>query len=181
MLALTLWPGTAGVGVPVSIADEIEAAGRLEELQRTCVRLQRQLASAKNGREDMIDAVFRAARDAALVVGRSVPVSVPPKDKRRKGIEAGLLHLTDWQLGKETESYSSDICEERVGRAVAIASKLAAIQREDHPVPCCHVMLGVTWWRMWLLFRYKLLRLTLRCLSRSSGLLRLCSVVCLRC
>lgn len=142
MLALTLWPGTVGVGVPVSIADEIEAAGRLEELQRTCVRLQRQLASAKNGREDMIDAVFRAARDAALVVGRSVPVPVPSKDKRRKGIEAGLLHLTDWQLGKETESYSSDICEERVGRAVAIASKLAAIQREDHPVPCCHVMLG---------------------------------------
>ena len=128
--------------IVAALADEIEAAGRLEELQKTCTRLQRQLAAAKHGSEEFVDAVFRAARDAALVVGAAKPIPVPAKGRRRKRPEAGLLHFTDWQLGKESEDYSSDICEARVGRAVEIACKLARIQREDHPVPDCHVMLG---------------------------------------
>ena len=60
----------------------------------------------------------------------------------RRGPEVALLHLTDWQLGKDTESYGLDACEDRVRRAVAKTTRLAEIQRADHPVRECHLMLG---------------------------------------
>ena len=125
-----------------ALGDEIRAEERVAQLEATCVRLQRQLASAKHKSEDIIHAVHNAARDAAIVVGTPEAVKGPKRDRRSRSVEHALLHLTDWQLGKETADYSSEVCEERVRLTVKKVVKIAGIQRADHPVPVCHVLLG---------------------------------------
>lgn len=115
---------------------------RITQLEQTARRLQRQLVDAKAKTADLIAAVHSAAHEAAVIVGKPEPVKITKRERRKGKEEAALLHLTDWQLGKETESYSSDICERRVEAAVWKTVHLSDIQRRDHPVKECHVMLG---------------------------------------
>jgi hypothetical protein len=128
----------------MSIRDEIEQAEKDEDLARTCQRLQRQLVKAKAKNADLIEAVERAAHDAARIAGYPPSVKFPAKRKEggNKHAETALLHLTDWQLGKETSSYSTDVCKERVMRVVAKTLRLTEIQRAAHPVDEIIVMLG---------------------------------------
>src|SRR5690606_39294378 len=46
------------------------------------------------------------------------PVKPPKKDRRTKGEETAVLLLSDWQLGKRTPTYSSEVRSEerRVGK-----------------------------------------------------------------
>ena len=124
-----------------ALEDDIKTEQRVQDLEKTCLRLQRQLASAKAKSADLIDAVERAATDAALIAGPVKPVASPKKDKRPHS-ETALLHLTDWQLGKETSSYSTQTCRERVEKVVQKTIRLAEIQRAAHPVDEIVVMLG---------------------------------------
>lgn len=124
-----------------ALADEVDLVGENAELRAANQRLQRALARAKAKEADLVDAVYQAARDAAVTVGGARSIPRPPRDRRRSP-EVALLHLTDWQLGKVTESYSAEVCEQRVQQAVNKTLKLADIQRADHPVRECHVMLG---------------------------------------
>ena len=124
-----------------ALADEFDSQQRLVELELINNRLQRQLASAKAKSEALVSAVYQAAKDAAVVVG--TPVSIPsPKKDKRKHPEACLIHLTDWQLGKKTEDYDTQIAISRVKEAVRKSIKLTEIQRADHPVTAAHLMLG---------------------------------------
>jgi len=123
------------------LADEIDLAGEAAELRAANLRLQRSNARLKAKEADLVAAVYQAARDAAVTVGKASPVPRPSRDRRRSP-EVALLHLTDWQLGKHTSSYSTEVCEQRVRAAVAKTIKLTEIQRADHPVRECHVMLG---------------------------------------
>lgn len=124
-----------------ALADDIRDEDRITELEATCQRLQRQLATAKAKSEDLVAAVERAAHDATLIVGKHAPVRAPKKDKRPKP-ETALLHLTDWQLGKHTDSYDTEVCKERVRRVVEKTIRLTEVQRADHPVDRIIVMLG---------------------------------------
>ena len=124
-----------------ALGDEIRDAERVRELEQTCQRLQRQLASAKAKTDELVDAVERAARDAMLIVGPAKPVKAPKRNKR-KHAHSAILHLTDWQLGKETESYDSDVCRERVERAITKTLRLTEIQRAAYPVDEIVVFLG---------------------------------------
>lgn len=124
-----------------ALDDEIRAEARVIELEQTCQRLQRQLAAAKTKTDQLVDAVERAARDAMMIVGPATPVKAPKRNKR-KHAHSAILHLTDWQLGKETDSYDSDICRERVERAIAKTLRLTDIQRAAYPVDEIVVLLG---------------------------------------
>jgi hypothetical protein len=124
-----------------ALEDEIRAEERIRDLEKTCTRLQRQLASAKAKTDDLVDAVERAAADAALIAGPAKTIKAPKRDKRA-GKETALLMLTDWQLGKTTSSYSTEVCRERVHKVVQKTIRLAEIQRADHPVDEIVVMLG---------------------------------------
>ena len=124
-----------------ALADEIDDARRVDELERTCARLQRQLADAKAKTADLVDAVYRGAHDAALVAGRPAPVPAPKRD-RRKGGESALLHITDTHVGAVTPSFNTEIAHERIRRTVEKTILLTEIQRADHPVNECVVMLG---------------------------------------
>lgn len=124
-----------------ALTDGLEAERQIIELRAALEREQKAHARLKTKRADFEGAILQGARDAALVVGIPGPVPRPARDRRRSP-EVALLHLTDWQLGKRTESYDSDICRQRVEETVRRAIKLTEIQKADHPVRECHVMLG---------------------------------------
>ena len=128
----------------MSLRDEVETEHRAADLEKTLRRLQRQLADAKAKSADLVAAVESAAHDAALIAGPAKSVPFPPKRKQggSKHAEIALLHLTDWQLGKHTSSYDTDVCRERVHRVVQKTIRLADIQRAAHPVDEIIVMLG---------------------------------------
>lgn len=125
-----------------ALADEFEYEERIAELEATATRLQRQLSAAKAKTSDLVEAIYAAAKDAATVVGTPKPVAVPPRRKKKGDPEVALLHLTDWQLGKETDSYDSDVAVARVRSAVEKTIRLAEIQRADHPVESAVLLLG---------------------------------------
>lgn len=124
-----------------ALEDDIRSEDRVAELEATCRRLQRQLASAKAKTDELVDAVERSARDAAVIVGTAKPVKAPKRDKRKQP-HSCVLHLTDWQLGKHTETYTAEVCRDRVEQTVRKTLRLTEIQRAAYPVDECVVMLG---------------------------------------
>ena len=114
----------------------------IDELRRALARAQRAARKKELATEQLVAAVYEAAKDAALAHGPAPKIVAPPRDKRTARPEAALLHLTDWQLGKRTATFDIERCRRRIGQAVAKACELADLQRSHHPVPECHVMLG---------------------------------------
>ena len=115
-------------------------AMEVEDLRAALVRTQRQLLRAKNKTDYLVDAVLEASRDAILA--NPIQIPKPPKDARRKAPEAAVWHLTDWQGAKKTVSYDSEVMRQRVHKFVDKAVKITDIQREDHPVKDCWILLG---------------------------------------
>lgn len=124
-----------------ALADEVDLAAENAQLRAANQRLQRSNARLKEKAADLVEAVYQGARDAGVAVGRPAPVESPARD-RRKGDEVALVHLTDWQLGKRTVSYDSEVCARRVNTAIQKVIEIAEIQRAHHPVRKCHVLLG---------------------------------------
>lgn len=125
-----------------ALADEFEQAEQIAELTATCNRLQKQLAKQKAKTADLVAAVYQAAHDAALVVGRPAPVTAPKRDRRKGSPEVALLHVTDTHVGQVTESFNTDVAKRRIRDTVSKAIKLTDIQRADHPIIECVVLLG---------------------------------------
>lgn len=111
------------------------------ELRATNRRLMQQLDKAKAKTEELVEAVYRAARDSIS----SDPLRVtprPPVDRRRRRAEVALWHLTDWQGRKRTVSYNGEVMRRRVLLFTDKAEEITAIQRENHPVNDCAILFG---------------------------------------
>lgn len=121
---------------------EFEAHAENIELRKTLAKLQGQLKKSKAKTEDLIQAAHDGAKEAALILGNPPEVPVPKKDKRTGREEMALLHLSDWQLGKRTDTYNSAVAIERLGQLGDKVVELTQIERAAHPVRVCHVMLG---------------------------------------
>lgn len=121
---------------------EFEALTEVEELRRIISDLQTKYRKAKARTADLIQAVYEAARDAVVVIGNPPKIEPPDRDKRRRKPEVALLHVSDWQLGKVTESYNVDVANQRIDLLGEKVVQFAEIERADHPVRDCHVMLG---------------------------------------
>lgn len=117
-----------------------EEAQAREDLQRALRQTQRDLAKAKAKTAQLVDAVFSAAKAAALSYPPSPPITLAKKAK--PGDHWALLHSTDWQLGKRTTSYNSDVCEARIIESVETTLKLTDLQRHAHGVSSCALLLG---------------------------------------
>lgn len=117
--------------------DDVSSGPTLEEmnaeLRSANARLYRAYSKSKQKRDELINAVYTAAKDAALSVP-SRPIPAPRKDKRTKSEQVALWHTTDWQMAKETDSYNSNVCIERMRRYVEMCNELTEVQRADHPV-----------------------------------------------
>jgi len=131
-----------------ALGDEIAAEARAEELERTCRRLQQQLAKAKAATSDLVDAVYAGAREAALITGQPKPVPAPKAKTGNGDPEWAVIHFSDWQLGKiagnpgSPDYYDMEVCAKRVRYVVDRVRRITAIQRKDHPVPGCQVLFG---------------------------------------
>lgn len=123
---------------PPVVGDETE---ELAELRRALAKAQRDKAIAKAKTADLVEAVYQAARDAVLLVGKPELLKAK-RDKRTTPPEVALFHLTDWQGGKKTPSYDMTVMEERVGRFMDDAMKVVDIQRAHHPVREATIMFG---------------------------------------
>jgi hypothetical protein len=125
----------------MSIRDDIERDVRIAELQATLDRVQRQLAASKAKTADLVQAVYQGARDASAISGEAKPAK-PPKRKRLRDAEVALLHLTDTHIGAVTSSYSTEVAERRIAETIEKTIRLTQIQRADHSVDECVVILG---------------------------------------
>ncbi len=124
------------------LGDKAQQEVETAELRESLVNTQRQLARAKAKTADYIDAVFRAVRES-IIVERAMPaVARPPRDKRHRDGEPALWHLTDWQGGKQTTSYNRQVMRRRVLQFTDKAKTITEIQRADHPVKACHILMG---------------------------------------
>jgi len=114
----------------------------IQELRQAMLRIQKQLKQAKERTEDLVHSTYQGAYDAMLTFGKIPLAAVPPTDKRAKGNEVALWHMTDWQGAKRTPSYNSEIMRERVLEFAKKAVKITEIQRADHPVKECFILFG---------------------------------------
>lgn len=117
----------------MTVADDLAQMREEGELRAALDRTLRQLDKARVSREELVAAVYRAAKDAAASV-KVPPVPQPKPDRRTRDPETAICLLGDWQLGKATPSYDADIAAERIRRYAAKAVKLIDLQRTHHPV-----------------------------------------------
>lgn len=121
---------------------EFAALTEVDELRRVVSDLQAKLRRAQAKSADLVQAVYEGAKDAAVVLGNPPPISKPRKDARKGHAEVALLHVSDWQYGKVTQSFNPRVADVRVDKLAGLVVRLANIERADHPVRECHVMLG---------------------------------------
>lgn len=117
----------------VSLNEEIQRVQVEEELRTQLNRALKKIDSLNRDRGDYIEAIYRAAKDAASAMVIP-PVTAPKPDKRNRQAETAVAVLGDFQLGKVTAGYNSEICEERINTYADKVIKLTEIQRADHPV-----------------------------------------------
>lgn len=113
--------------------EDVDSSAAIEELKAAHNRALKALAKQKLSEDELVDAVYRAAKDAAagMVIK---PVPTPKVDKRKQDPEVAVLCLADWQIGKITPTYSTDVAAERVKLLAKKVARLVEIQRADHPV-----------------------------------------------
>lgn len=126
----------------MALADDLAAEQQLTEMRQALKRAQISAARNKARTDELVAAVYQAARDAALASGSAKPAVLKTRDRRKTKAEVALIHATDWQLGKRTADYSIETCGNRIDQLAAKAIALTEIQRADHPVRDCHLMLG---------------------------------------
>jgi hypothetical protein len=115
------------VSEDLTVAERAREEMRAADLRQALDRALRQLDRAKGSRDDLVDAVYRAARDAADTMSVP-PVKPPPKPTGKGKPETAVLLVADWQLGKTTPEYDSEVAAARVRRYAEKAAKLIARQ-----------------------------------------------------
>lgn len=122
--------------------DELDNVAELAELRRTIRGLEQRLAKAKAKTEDLVDAVERGAKEAALIQGVAPPVPRPKPDRRTRGDVVAMLLCTDWHFGKHTPSFNTEIAAQRIVGLADGVDSITQIERGAHPVREMHALLA---------------------------------------
>lgn len=130
---------TAAVSSMYMEDEEVEE--RLTYLRKENQRLARLVDKHKNGKAELVEAVYRGVTDSISKMNLK-PITPPKNGTKKKGKEEVCNPwLSDWQLGKRTASYNSDVCAERIELFSDKILEITDVQRSDHPVKQCHVYL----------------------------------------
>lgn len=124
-------------------SEELEKAkyeAEILELRKAMLNLQGKLIKAKSKHEELARVVGEAAYEAVIGLGGIGNVTPPKLDKRKAREVVCLWHLTDWQGGKRTTTYNSDVMVERVNEFVVKAHKLVEDYRKARPVKECVIL-----------------------------------------
>lgn len=113
-------------------------SNKIKELKDTNERLLKQIDKLKDKKADLVDAVYRGAKDGMSTL--SLPkIKAPAKTTAKKGEEICVPLLSDIQLAKQTSTYNTEVAEERVVRYAEKIIKIARIQKANHIVKRCVV------------------------------------------
>lgn len=113
-------------------------SNKIKELKDTNERLLKQIDKLKDKKADLVDAVYRGAKDGMSTL--SLPkIKAPAKTTAKKGEEICVPLLSDIQLAKQTSTYNTEVAEERVVRYAQKIIKIARIQKANHIVKRCVV------------------------------------------
>ena len=119
--------------MPNTMQDAAKRETAIRKLQADNAKLLRQLDEAKSMSRDLVAAVYRAARKAADQVTYR-PVAAPRAERRKDDPETAILLVSDWQLGKRTPTYSTEVCAKRIALYADRVRRLVGIQRADRPI-----------------------------------------------
>ena len=111
---------------------------QVTKLKKTIDNLYRRLDDIKRKNQDYQNTVYEAVSES-MADFTMPPVKKPAMDKRKKGEEVAVAMLADWQLGKVTPSYNSDVCRERIDLYGKKVVQLTNIRRKSMPIKKCHV------------------------------------------
>jgi hypothetical protein len=124
----------------VPLDDELKQAETVEQLREALRRSQAAERKARHRTDEMVAAVYQAAKDAALSLA---PLRFErPAKQIGAGPEVALIHATDWQLGKKTADYDIRTCQARIRKFADKVCEITDIQRKHHPVDEAVLMLG---------------------------------------
>ncbi len=103
-------------------------------------RLARSADKYKNIKEEAVKMVYQAAYDSFS--GFNIPKIPKPNLKKTKGTpETAVAVFADWQLGKITSTYNSDVLAKRIEQYTEKMLEIVEIQRAHHNVDTLHVWL----------------------------------------
>ena len=123
--------------------EHVELQNEIGELRRALKTSQLAESRSRIKSQGIIDAVYRAAKDASLATGNANRTpAVPKKDARKVKAEIALVHATDWQCGKKTISFDIATLAKRIETFAEKVLELTEIQRKHHPVKECVLMFG---------------------------------------
>jgi hypothetical protein len=123
-----------------NIHAEAKTENQIGKLQTVNASLLRRLDAAKHSTDKLVAAVYKAARDAAEQVVYK-PVVAPKRDQRSDDPETAIMVVSDWQLGKKTPTYNSDVCAKRVAMYSNRVRRLTDIQRSNRPIRRARIFL----------------------------------------
>lgn len=119
-----------------------------EQMATRVVDLEMQLRKALRQRDQYKDKIGEytvALRSAVMDLWGEIQLD-PPKPQtlrpRSRGLgETAIIGLADWQLGKKTVSYDSEVCEDRIGRFAETTLKLAHERSKERKITDAHIFL----------------------------------------
>lgn len=124
-------------------SETVELQNEIAELRRALKTSQLAESRSRIKSQGVIDAVYRAAKDASLATGNANKApALPKKDVRKVKPEVALIHATDWQCGKKTISFDIATLSKRIETFAEKVIELTDIQRKHHPVKECVLMFG---------------------------------------
>lgn len=127
-----------------NVAAEVAESNDIYALQDALRRANEKLRKVKVTSDLVAAAALQGATDAVLAKARPkvTPYKKPTRQAKSAKAETALLHLSDWQGAKRTVSYNSEVMKDRVRMILKNVLSLTELQRADHPVNDCVVMLG---------------------------------------
>lgn len=123
-----------------AVADEDDIQSQIEFLRRENRRLANLADKHKNVKGELVKAVYDAASAALSKI--EIKTVKPPRSRKSTGEEeVANPNLSDFQLGKVTSTYNSEVCAERIDLYADKVLELTEIQRAHHPIRKAHVYL----------------------------------------
>ena len=119
---------------------EASAADQSIFLRSENRRLAKLAEKSKNVRDEAVYAVYQAAYDAFSTIDPA-PIKAPILKMQSGSPETAVAIFADWQLGKITPDYNSEVLAERIELYTKKLLEITEIQRKHHPVKNLHVWL----------------------------------------
>lgn len=114
---------------------------RNEFLRSENRRLAKRVQTLKNVQDEVVKAAYAAAYDA-FADFEFPEIKAPSLKKNKEKVpETAVVVFADWQMGKVTPDYNTNVLEERIERYTEKLLEITEIQRMDHEVNDLHIWL----------------------------------------